>query len=91
MYEKGDQPKDNPWRFTAKGMEWEKKGMGQDFTEVSYNQIVALRYELDGKISILDKFPANLLPRKFDVSGYAPYSRIRRDFITNRSIRIFSR
>jgi hypothetical protein len=91
IYEKGDQPKDNPWRFTAKGMEWEKKGMGQDFTEVSYNQIVALRYELDGKISILDKFPANLLPQKFDVSGYAPYSRIRRDFITNRSIRIFSR
>ena len=84
-------PVDNPWKFTAEGMSWQKKGMTQKIDQVSYSQIIALRYEPDDTISLLEEFPDDLLPERFDTSMYAPHSRISRDFVSNRSIRMFAR
>ncbi len=89
--ENGAHSTDNPWDFTAKGMSWRKKGMAQKIDQVSYSQIIVLRYEPDGKISLLEEFPNDLLPQRFDTSTYAPHSRISRDFVSNRSIRMFAR
>jgi len=89
--ENGAHSTDNPWNFTAEGMSWQKKGMAQKIDQVSYSQIIALRYEPDGKISLLEEFPDDLLPQRFNTSMYAPHNRISRDFVTNRSIRMFAR
>ena len=89
-YDTGEHPTDNPWIFTANGMVWQKKGMGQKFDQIPYSRIIALRYEA-GKVVLLDEFPRKLLPQPFDTSSYAPRSRISRDFVTNRSIRTFAR
>jgi hypothetical protein len=89
--ENGAHPTDNPWNFTAEGMTWQKKGMIQKVDQVSYRQIIVLRYQPNDTISLLEEFPVDILPQPFDTSTYAPHSRIARDFISNRSIRMFAR
>jgi hypothetical protein len=90
-YEDGKPAPDNPWKFTATGMEWEKRGMPQDFEQVAFNQIVVLRYNPDGKLSLLEQFPRDILPQDFDPATYNPLQRIKRKFIPDRSIRMFAR
>lgn len=91
IYENGEPVTDNPWKFTAIGMEWERRGMLQKLDQVTYSQIIALRYSTDGKISLLEQFPRELLPQKIDTTSYKPLQRIRRKFISERSIRMFAR
>ncbi len=91
IYADGTQPTDNSWSFTAKGMKWDGKGVTEQFNQVPYSQIIALRYESNGKISLLKQFPTALLPQPFNTSTYAPQTRITHDFISNRSIRMFAR
>lgn len=91
VYENGDHPTDNPWIFTSNQMQWQKKGMGQEFDTATYDQVIALRYNADGKLSILNQFPPKLLPSASSVAEYSPKKRIKKTFISDRSIRIFSR
>ncbi|MGI0486952.1 hypothetical protein ACN4EK_16045 [Pantanalinema rosaneae CENA516] len=91
IYENGDLVRDNPWSFTATGMEWQRKGMSQELDKVMYSQIIALQYNSDGQISLLEQFPRELLPQDFDTTSYSPLQRIKQEFISDRSIRMFAR
>ncbi|MGI0486953.1 hypothetical protein ACN4EK_16050 [Pantanalinema rosaneae CENA516] len=91
IYENGDSVTDNPWSFTATGMEWQRKGMPQKLDKVMYSQIIALQYNSDSQISLLEQFPRELLPQAFDLTGYNPLQRIKQEFIPDRSIRMFAR
>lgn len=91
IYENGESVTDNPWMFTATGMKWQRKGMSQELDEVMYSQIVALRYNSDGQISLLEQFPRDLLPQAFDTTSYKPLQRIKQKFISDRAVRMFSR
>ncbi|HEY9616564.1 MAG TPA: hypothetical protein V6C64_06980, partial [Microcoleaceae cyanobacterium] len=59
--------------------------------QVAFNQIVVLRYNPDGKLSLLEQFPRDILPQDFDPATYNPLQRIKRKFIPDRSIRMFAR
>lgn len=91
LYDSGEHPSDNPWDFTSSGMSWGKQGMRPRLETVTYDRIVALRHNFDGRISLLDEFPAELLPQPFDTSAYDPEQRISRVLVPDRSIRMFAR
>lgn len=64
------------------------KESGQQFFDRDY---LVFRYEADGRLTLLEEFPQDLLPKPDDTSSYSPHARIIRCLPSDAAIQMLGR